>query len=1394
MAAAEEQPEGDCRIALFSSSAAAGSDVGLVRCTLRGQLPKGKPRCKVLAVVLDRSGSMAGAMWNRVVDGVVSVVNDDLLNSPDVLISLLVYADVAREVPLPSRSSELRDLLLSREFAPKGGTSFKAAFELAQRVLKRELGVCKGRGFRPSDVDLATLVFTDGEDTSIKMRAGAVPDEEEEEADAGAEQEANEALMQFQAFTGADERTAEFYIESSLRHGMGLEEAVSHFFERGGHPPPATWRSDGRARLGLLRAAPRGAAARDRPTLVDKAASLAAARDAGNSFRSALRKTGCASFVCVTAFGADHNPEQCQYLSDRYYYINRGEVLAEVLAGSLGALLSSAGQCALRMRLASGVTLEEPLPESLPLDATGRLDHHVWLRIPGECQLGDQIAVEVDVAGATALQGAVDVGAVVASDSDSFEDRLFLIDHTALQLRRVARELCGRRPAPDELVALRARLTDAKDRLQPTRDAVSVAVGQLRGRTALRRRLAEVEAARERLSYALGQFDESDRNDARQIGTVAIDAILRDAGQHVPQGPETAEAARRVLALASLPTPEPLSEHGKEYTTDGYSCCDAWELASQGDALFFQLGGVRLAPDGAFLSADSGCGFISHEAWVLLSRSGKQAVKGASSETGFTHLGLPLFATPGHFLRAKILLPEVLRRLTVDGTYTEGVSERQLLGLLGRALAAGGKSEAHLVALLHQARAVHAVLAATSAPPGASGPAASSAPTSLLHLVLAEASRFLEEPSTRADCTDLHAVAAAGLLQESWCEATLQRFGTAVVTEALRRRVVAGLAGAGEAQRLCLAWGLLGPADGSRAWLEQVLPCPSAGELCLDDWGFNPFTAPDELEVLEEVSPGCAAPRATGAAALLCILSSKKADAGPTPATWSMLRQQLAAWGRATNQALGKSTGSIWPVLDAHMVEEDTAHQKVVQDFVAALRVTSAQARPCLEDAFDDAEATLVEVATSACLPGVDSKLCPRRAVAAALRDVVERRAAAARAHPILGADFPQLEEHSAEAVDTIWGKPASPVDPVLHRKAYLRVWRRTMKARITMTMKEALADKEYRKRGGKFKFPSPMDTFIRGLHRRTADLHADWLGRLGKETSGEAARDEAVAEMLLRLRWDDSDSVARAKLSVIVARIWDGLEGVDLSGEAPISSALWLDDGRTAAPGKEVASLGNAITGAVAAVAAVAAREDAEATGGPAGQPSQEEEDDVWEIVSEGNEDDAILGGEGKGRELDHDEDAGKGKGKGKDRDLLDYFAKGKGKGEGFGDQGKGKSLASKGKGKGKKGGFRTVVVGADAAREAMDEGLQTAFDGLPADLRGRMQAFAADPHGRKVKLPVNLRAKQRKAIHLWAEMQGLGHQSFGYRGKRRLHLMSEDHAAGGEHSDEDWHGEDED
>jgi len=107
----------------------------------------------------------------------------------------------------------------------------------------------------------------------------------------------------------------------------------------------------------------------------------------------------------------------------------------------------------------------------------------------------------------------------------------------------------------------------------------------------------------------------------------------------------------------------------------------------------------------------------------------------------------------------------------------------------------------------------------------------------------------------------------------------------------------------------------------------------------------------------------------------------------------------------------------------------------------------------------------------------------------------------------------------------------------------------------------EALADKEYRSRGGTFAFPSPLDTFVRGLHRRTQDLHEDWQFE-GRGTAGEEAKGEAVAEMLLRLRWDESQVGSRVKLSLLVARIWGELGcllPMRVGAFVPIEARLFL-------------------------------------------------------------------------------------------------------------------------------------------------------------------------------------------------------------------------------------------
>jgi len=466
---------------------------------------------------------------------------------------------------------------------------------------------------------------------------------------------------------------------------------------------------------------------------------------------------------------------------------------------------------------------------------------------------------------------------------------------------------------------------------------------------------------------------------------------------------------------------------------------------------------------------------------------------------------------------------------------------------------------------------------------------------------------------------------------------------------------------------------------------------------------------------LEAAWPGRAAPRPAGTAALLAVLSGRRgpSDNGPQPSEWATLRAQLIAWGRAVRDIGG--TSELWATLDALMVDNDTRHLEAVRATVATLRTAPSQA--CLRAAFPDPSA-VTAVTAAVCLgarAGESQGLRPT--VAAALRALVERRKALVCRYPITGSGFPKLDEHSREAVNEVWGASAYPVDPELHHKAMLRVWRRTMKARITSTLKEALADKEYRRKGGKFAFPSPLDTFIRGLHRRTADLHEDWTRRLGRDTSGPEARAEAVEEMLFRLRWDDSDAGARARLSEIVGRIWDGLEGVDLTGAKPIPSALWLSAGGGTA---HRAPLELAVAHPAEAEAAAATPQEKAKEAGLERQPE-----------------------EGPPEEADGH------------------------------------------------------PKGAEAARAAMDPGLQAALDGLDRGLWRRLEVFAEQARpGQRVKLPLELRGMQRKAVHLWAETRGLGHRSFGYRGRRRLHLTAPgpvetggaDGAAGAGAAEFDW------
>jgi len=1044
-----------CSLSLCRGTGAFSSEA---RLSVRGQLPRGGgQRRKVLTAVLDNSASMRRE-WPLVADAVARVITDEVLADPLTAVAVVVYNSVAVEVPIRGHASEL-PRQLQQKFAPTGITNFREAFKLAETVIRRELGRHLAAGARACEVDITTLIFTDGQDTSL---------------------------------------------------------------------PPL------------------GKASRQ---------SAQAARDAGDKFRAALRKCGCAAHTCVAAFGEHHDPEQCQHLSDRYYYINRQEVLSEWLAGGLGELLQSSGHCSLHLELPPGVALEEPLPTCLRVDADRCVACEVWLTLPAGAQ-GGTLAAEVRDAEGVALRGATDVVSACAPQAGSLQEHLFLVDSAELRLRQVALELRGRRPSRAELALLRERLVGAREQVQPLQEVVMSAAARLSGRLLLRERLAELDARSKRLSYALGHFDEQDQ-DTRQLGTVGIDAVLRDASQHVPLAPNVAALASRIEEALALPPPEVLSSCGRAYAVDPRSGHTAQELAEQGDALFFGLRSLRLSPDGGLGAAEDGDCLVGYEAFQV---SGSQPP--ALGAAGVSHLGIPLYATAGHFERAMLLLPHVLSRLSPNSKYVASKSEWLLLGILGRALAAAGEvMDAQAVGLLHRARSVHAVLERTRAPEGGG---------SLLDAAVAEAASFATLPGERRKVADLYAVVAAGLLAPGWpCEQRAQ-LGRAVAQEGLRRAVEHRLQGAGEEERLWLVWGLLGPADAGEGWLEEPLTAAAdLGPLHLAGGGFDPFGADAELESLHAAAPASWAPREAGAVALRSILAAQPDNGTPGAAEWATLQVQLSAWGEALQQVAGP--GGPFEHLDASMTSDDVVHERGVRQFASKLRGSCTTSR--LRDALPDPDTALASIAAQ-CLQGVpDSRgascreegsaasagLPPRRAAAAALRRLVARRATYARKHTIAGAAFPGHAKLTEARMCELWGAPAAPVDEALYAKVYQSVSGPT-------TLKAALADKEYRRRGGSFAFSSRLDTFVEGLHRRTRDLQQEWRGTRRSE-GRDCLRELAVEEMLLRLRWDDSDARARANLSKMVAQIWAGLEGYELEGGS-VPSALWLDGASDAGNG----------------------------------------------------------------------------------------------------------------------------------------------------------------------------------------------------------------------------------
>mmetsp|Transcript_55153 Transcript_55153/g.165219 ORF Transcript_55153/g.165219 Transcript_55153/m.165219 type:complete len:1231 (+) Transcript_55153:127-3819(+) len=1040
--------QGYCGLALMRGHKEFSS---LLRCSVRGspwQSTEAPARRKVLTAVLDNSGSMRNH-WTLVVDAITKVFTDELLADPTVSLKAIAYNNDAEEVTLPSSSSELSALLLGK-FFPRGITNFKGAFELAEKLIESEVNRLTKDGSPTSAIDVTTLIFTDGADTSV----------------------------------------APF-----------------------GHV---------------------------------SAAAATKARKAGDSFRAFLKTLGCSAYTCVAAFGEGHDPEQCQYLSDRYYYINRREVLSDWLMGGLADLLGSSGSCSLSVQLPPRLALLEELPDTIQLDSLGKFEYEIWLQDKAEGSMAsneEEITVLVEANGAVAASG---VALMSSSDvaCTELQGWLLILDAGEMQLRQIALELRGRRPSATELSLLRERLVGVQSLLQPVMDKASDPNARVSGRALLLSRVEELETRRNRLSYTLGHFEQEDHGDTRKIGAVGIDAVLRDVSQRVPLSRDASRYSRRAELASAMRSAENLSKYGREVTFDPVSDCNAKQAADQGDALFYCVSDVKFSTDGRISAVSDYLGApVAHDVFAMLSSK-----RGISSiqhvDITEAKLGIPVYASAGHFERARLFIPDVLGKLS--GNYSSGRSERLLLDLLGHSLSeflggVKGRSRELSMTLIHKARSIYAVFKST---PSLSGL------KSLLDDVLTEANTFIEQAETRKSTESLYSMAAVGLLaQQDWPPSDIARLGDAVIEESTRRAIEHRLAAKSKTVRIQLAWAFLGSSDGSSDWLDCSLDKNEGA-----NWmaGFDVIRVGSEMEALEQSSPGEYCPRDPGI--LSRVLRSPLPQGVLQAKEWRVLRTLLAQLGTFVGTEKNATAG-LWDFLDRIMVSD--AEEYSLERIQAAMQ-PSVEAST-LKDVLHDPSAALSMFATE-CIKGISSEKSRegpcgqvRLELASVTKSLVEEREKLAREAPIVGASYPSLHPWKHKKA---WGTEAQPVNQALYDKVRRATHREKWDKPITI--REALTVKRYRKRGGVFEFPTRLDTFIPGLHRRTMDLYDAWKSR-GRQTEGVESRRGAVAEMLLRLPWDDRDERARGKLKAILGAIWDGLNGVPL-GE-PLSSALWIDD-----------------------------------------------------------------------------------------------------------------------------------------------------------------------------------------------------------------------------------------
>jgi hypothetical protein len=858
--------------------------------------------------------------------------------------------------------------------------------------------------------------------------------------------------------------------------------------------------------------------------------SEASARKFFDNFRSYLNTIQRPVFIYVAAFTSAHSPSQCTYFSDRYRYIDRPITLDRDLQDVVGEMMTGTGHCTLTFDIPKEYELLEPIPHLLPLQPSPYLTHHFWLNCKNAISQNKMSQSKIPhITGMLEIIGSEPIEFTNNSSpqliSGEFQTHIFRVQRAAYTLRAASRRVPNF-PTDEFIGELKVLLASQRVELLKSRRAVCAplhGVGsfqeavewitaakdagfQLEEKIYLRKEIESCDVLFDRLSHVVRVYDE------KSFNCVQIQAILKDSCQHLPSQnlPPSSPSKTDTSTIQNA-----LSPFAMEFAKDFITNKNATTLLNGDDSLFFDIERVTILP--LHSTRASACeGLCSYEGFCFLSETSKRLkkpieLKGRKIST----IWLPLYLHPAHFSVAIDRLPAALTNLK---NQSEDEVKSELGSILFRTfgqIVISSTVESPL--FVHCLRSLYAT---------------------------AEHSRQIDSPLTLLEASDNRLksfcngmIANPNVLLPQWelfsdlllhfispsiRTFIIERLLLLIITQAVSTHTASNFDFSDTSIANCASSALTFSTNNSPTVSETVrfITIFLQVQSIYDQMNSSPQTFfqlidrtvldQNEVEKFHVIVNNLPfaftiSDVVLGAFVQLRIHKSQKQEQ-----EWKSLIENSASfviqrcWHRHRNQS---TTFSVWRSL--RWLQPLRFPETVIYVSIRTQNLRRA------------AEIAAAKIAQE---------------------DMMKMRRQLIREHPIhaqlqvkkcfCGKYF--THSHALQ----VWGKEAQPDDKDLYEKCVKQVLeeRCYLKFKNYHSMKDALAIKKYYLAGGYFHFEFG-DTMIRGLHERVDSL---WKN----ERSNFSTTDEAVSELLLRVKYDSRVPGATDLLKKILIFLWESRNG----------------------------------------------------------------------------------------------------------------------------------------------------------------------------------------------------------------------------------------------------------